>query len=757
MSATGAIFHPVNNYVWDTNLLAWIPEVSSAGGGGGAVSFSAGASSAALASVVFSNSNGVSFGLNGSTITASVSPAAGDGANIIAAGTQTANTTGTVLFQNSNGITFGMSNSSVVTASHNGLTSQSNQAFSAAGGSSAFQTLIFNNANGVSFSNNGGSIEASIASSLTNIRISAGTTSNLLSALTFANGNGISFGLNASTLTASHDGLTSQSNQAVSGSNGSFTFQTVTFGNLNGFSFYTSNGSLVGSYTVPTQSNQTIGLYASSNTTAQSSSTTIDARSFSVRGMGVASVGYSAGELIISVPSGGGAGDGVNIIAAGTQTAATTGTVLFQNSNGITFGMSNSSVVTASHNGITSQSNQDITFYATGNTVLSSSGVINASSIRIRGEGAVSIGVSNGSILVSTPLQSNVALSGSNGSFTYLTATFGNLNNFSFYTSNGSLVGSYTVPGTLSVFAQSNTTQSSSGTIPFNSLQFAGAGIASVGVSNGSVIISVPSGGGAGDGGVFAGVSNLGNTAGSTGTVSTGNFVLVGGSNITLSQSTGAAGSAATVTINGPNQTTLSGFNSGMLAAEWLAGQIGNATMQVQPFQLHAPMQFESIALPGLYTATSNQSGSATLSLFFGIYTKNVSTLSLLQSTSSSFAVTNSGTVGSYSLYSGIRHYPVAWTSTLPAGNYWLGILSRTTTGGAAGMTWSNYIGSQPSTAVLGRWSAASNATAQFMLGLGLYSASTSGVPGSIAFTQINGAANGNLRAVLYQFVSGSV
>lgn len=38
---------------------------------------------------------------------------------------------------------------------------------------------------------------------------------------------------------------------AISGSNGSFTFSTVSFGNLNGLSFYSSNGSIVGSYSVP--------------------------------------------------------------------------------------------------------------------------------------------------------------------------------------------------------------------------------------------------------------------------------------------------------------------------------------------------------------------------------------------------------------------------------------------------------------------------------------------------------------------------
>jgi hypothetical protein len=53
---------------------------AAAPGGGGAVNFSAGTTSNNLQTVVFSNSNGVSFGLNGSTLTASVN--AGGGATV---------------------------------------------------------------------------------------------------------------------------------------------------------------------------------------------------------------------------------------------------------------------------------------------------------------------------------------------------------------------------------------------------------------------------------------------------------------------------------------------------------------------------------------------------------------------------------------------------------------------------------------------------------------------------------------------------
>lgn len=87
---------------------------SVAGASAGIGAISAGTTLASSGTMVFSNSNGVSFGVSGNTVTASVSPSGG---LAVAAGTQTA-TSGTVNFSNSNGFTFGMSGSSRVTATY---------------------------------------------------------------------------------------------------------------------------------------------------------------------------------------------------------------------------------------------------------------------------------------------------------------------------------------------------------------------------------------------------------------------------------------------------------------------------------------------------------------------------------------------------------------------------------------------------------------------------------------------------------------
>lgn len=164
-------------------------------------SISAGTTLLSSGQAIFSNLNGVSFGINGQTVTGSVAAGATATGNIgaIAAGTQTA-TSGTIQFVDGNGVTFGMDGSATITASAGGL---SNIRVSAGTTSNLLSAITFADGSNVSFGINASTLTASVATSLTAIRVSAGTTSNLLSAITFANGNNVSFGINASTVTAS--------------------------------------------------------------------------------------------------------------------------------------------------------------------------------------------------------------------------------------------------------------------------------------------------------------------------------------------------------------------------------------------------------------------------------------------------------------------------------------------------------------------------------------------------------------------------
>lgn len=328
---------------------------------------------------------------NGLQISLSVAPGGGgaDGYNIIAAGTQTAATTGLVLFNNANGITFGMNNSSVVTASHNGLTTARasndaiglNTAFtagplawtvnssglslnagSAAGTTSGFGGNLISgsmthNTAGLNLSLNHPAwlttAMASNAATISNIRVSAGTTSNLLSAFTMANGNGVSFGLDAGTITASHNGLTSQSNQNVTAANGGFAFQTLSFSNLNGISFGTSAGSAItashNALTTARASNDAIGL----NTAQTNVTWTVNSSGLSLNAAGYAGTGTSATNASITLNSNGlaisvGAGGGVTPVASASNGSFSFTTLAFSNANNVTFGTSAGSIITAS-------------------------------------------------------------------------------------------------------------------------------------------------------------------------------------------------------------------------------------------------------------------------------------------------------------------------------------------------------------------------------------------------------------------------
>ena len=773
--------------------------------------------------VSFSNANGISFGSSaGQVITASytVPSTAGLISRINVSGGTTSNNLSALTFADGNGVSFGL-NGSTLTASHNGLTSQSNQAFSADGGSSAFQTLNFRNANGISFSNSNGSVQASYTvptvpaqlsvgnSNLGNTAgdtglvtgrlvfvgsnnitlsgstnggsmtisisggagaagntgsISAGTTRGTLGELVMSNSNGISFGIDGQTLTASHNGLTSQSNQAVSAANGSYAFQTLSFSNANGVSFGTSAGSAItASYTVPAPQTGISALQVS-NTTYSSGTVTFQ----NANGISFGSSGANGISASYTVPSTAGLISAVGV--TGQNGNFTTTGLSFSNANGISFGTSAGSAVTASHNALTSQSNQ--------------------------------------------------AFSASGGSSAFQTLNFANSNGFTFSNSAGSVIGSYTVPsvtqyfsatnttfngtnisGSLTlntnglrvdlsvaagggggtaatVYATGNTTQSSSGTQALSSLIFRGEGIASVGMTNGSVVVSVPYGGGAG---MSLGMSTQGNTAGTTGLVSN-NYLMVGSGPISLSQSVN--GQSATLSINAPaisslsatgilsistNGSTISiGVPAGT-ATMWqpfnegvnVGGQIGNAIMHLVPLPTPVPaalgeLQIDRLCIPLYASNASNSTGTLSLSHSFGLYTKNGNTLSLAFSTSYSTAWTFSGN-NSSSLYNGIRLHTVPWTTTIGDGRYYVAQWTRSSSGGANG-TISQMLVSQLNSNFSGVFGAASNRSNQWLLGYGVYSVSFStAMPSSINFSQIDGTASLAARPPSFFMINGTV
>ena len=95
-------------------------------------------------------------------------------------------------------------------------------------------------------------------------------------------------------------------------------------------------------------------------------------------------------------------------------------------------------------------------------------------------------------------------------------------------------------------------------------------------------------------------------------------------------------------------------------------------------------------------------------------------------------------------------------TTTLTAGDYWLGFVSRTTSGGTNG-SYSHLIASNIASNFLGHFGSSHNTTYQMTLGQGVYTATTSGMPSSVGFTQIRGSDSMARRAAFIMFASGTV
>jgi hypothetical protein len=365
------------------------------------------------------------------------------------------------------------------------------------------------------------------------------------------------------------------------------------------------------------QTVDTLGIYASSQTTGQSSSSTYDARSLTLVGQGIISAGWSNGSLLLS--------------ASTTQTVQTQGSVLINGSSGsivFTAGpnislQQNASTITISASNAPAQTVQSLGIYGSSQTTgQSSSSTYDARSLSLVGQGIISVGWSNSSLLISatTVAQTvqtqnlvDVSLSGntagalalvssgtlilaggnnitlsqngqsvtisganaggaqtaisgiqvSNTTYTSGTVIFSNANGISFGSSAGqAITASYTVPTqtnqTEGIYASSQTVgQSSSSTYDARSLSLVGQGIVSVGWSNSSLIISATTPSQSVQTQNCVDISLSGNTAGALALISSGTFILAGGNNITVSQN------GQSVTISGPNaggaQTGISG------------------------------------------------------------------------------------------------------------------------------------------------------------------------------------------------------
>ena len=250
--------------------------------------------------------------------------------------------------------------------------------------------------------------------------------------------------------------------------------------------------------------------------------------------------------------------------------------------------------------------------------------------------------------------------------------------------------------------------------------------------------------------GVNASSANAGNlvvaAGGSTNTVS--QLVLSNANGVSF----GLDGSTLTATAGGGGGFTYNYFNP-QDAYIQANGTLGSNTLYIQPMQC-PNVQFDRVAIPIYISHASNSSFAATLSYYWGAYTRNASTLSLLTDVSVAFGSQLSFSSTNSSLYHGIRLWTAGITNTLTEGQYYIGFMSRITTAGNA-QSISNMLASQQASSFSGIFGAAFNTTNQYTRGLGKYTATTSDLPTAIPFTDIQGGGSSQyLRQPLFYVVS---
>lgn len=375
-AATGArktlVLVGSNNITLSQSLNTAGATVSIIGGaGGGGVAISAAGSSQSAGTVVFSNSNGLAFGMNGSTVTGSYSQSTAPGG---IAASNTTYTSGTVVFSGSNNVTVSYNGSTVLVsgpATHAVQSGISSIVANAASTVSA-GAVVFSNSNNVSFGLNGSTMTASASYSQSTgpAAIAANAASSVTGGtVVFSNSNNVSFGFNGSTMTASASYSQSTGPSGIAGSAAStVTSGVVVFSNLNNVSFGLNGSTMTASIPAGATATGNLGAIVASNSTYTSGTVLFT-------GVNNITVSYNGTTISISGAATHAQQTGVSGIVVGAGTFSS-GSIVFSNSNNVSFGL-NASTMTASAS--YSQSTAPSALVASNTTITAGSVVFSAS------------------------------------------------------------------------------------------------------------------------------------------------------------------------------------------------------------------------------------------------------------------------------------------------------------------------------------------------------------------------------------------
>jgi hypothetical protein len=719
---------------------------------------------------------------------------------------------GTIRVSNANGISFGL-NAGTLTASHNGLTTAraSNDAI-------GLNTAL--TANGVAWTVNSSGLSLNIPAFLTTAALSNHSHGNPqlnltnLSGTTASNSAGLTLSLSANPAQTVQPGI-----QSVSAGTTRVTTGEVVWGNANGVSFGANGQTITASHnglTTARASNDAIGLntaqsnvtwtvnsaglsldargYAGTGTSATNASVTLNSNGLAISvaapggggnfSAGVSNIGNTGGDtgvsgtrlvlvgsqnitlnqatdangLTVSFSGGAGAAGNTGFISAGTQTASL-GTVVLSNSNGVSFGV-NGQTVTASHNGLTTaRASNDAVGLNTALTAGPLAWTVNSAGISLNAGSAAGTTSGFAGNLIS-------------GSMTHNTAGLNlSLNHPAWLTTAAASDHSHGNP-TLALTNLSGTTASNSAgltlslsaaapgaAVESNHVHLLGANTAGNTTASGSTI------GWSGIGVTLSGTnaSQVVISAPATSSLSATGLVSLSTNGSTISIGVGR-------TVSGEVFAPFAGYG-GPLPFAQSSISLGQNSVYIFPINIEDYLTIHHVRMPVLITNSSSavSSGRKGETFQFGIYSRNSTNNTVytqMWSTSYTIAasfssnaswmlsmITAIGNSTSYNTLSassaglnlsaslhGPRELILPVSTLLTPGEYWIALAASTSSSGTVGNVL-NISNLAVAYQTYNRPGVSTNATGsgffQFM-GAGTYSATTGELPGGISATQIN-------------------
>ena len=585
---------------------------------------------------------------------------------------------------------------------------------SAANGTFQSNAITFANSNGISFStgtqgvygtvatnyqSQGAYLTTAMASNEPHIRqIEYGTASQTSGTLILSGSGGITVTNNGNTAIISFDG---HHIDAVlpSGNNNGTGFSSMTSGTFNinaaGVLSMSQNGNNL-TISAPSAAASPVGISAGSVSNTFGTFTFDNSPTVSF-GLGT---GASAGHITASAAGGGG---GVALLADGST--FTNGTVSFGNANSFSFKTSNGSIVG-------SYGDPD-NWILVGNTSGTTASTIGTGALYFSGGNGITLSGNSNSIAFSVPSTTSVA--GTNGL-------------------------SISTNGSTMSFIGGAAASASNGSFTFSNLAFSNANNVTFGTSAGGIITASVSPGGAGGvesyfanlpsfAGMVTGASAITQTSGSS--IFIQPFMLpydISASYMRFlaSYNDSAVGTAGTTSAN----TTFSIERYTTFALGLYTNGIGGSSRSIQQ------ISSTSVGLTGRTIYSAGAQGSqytVTLQKTYPQqgFSTNVYTTSYAVSSGSIVVSSNSNT-----LFTGQRFLDIPWLSSIPSGNYWLGIGASTSSAsnssnisfaGTAAMPMSlaGVSNTNVSVGILGAATAASDQ--QLFRGLGVWTTNASG------------------------------